>query len=82
MKAVSFPSLVPWFAKGPGGTWDLDPDGFLLQVLFFTGDVSLRTGPPPPLEWVPFPPLVTAAVSITPKGAESPGSGRIGVIGA
>jgi len=37
--------------------------------------------PPPPLEWFPFPPLV-AAVSITSKGAESPGSGRIGVIGA
>jgi len=48
---------------------------------FFTWDVSLRTSPPPPLEWLPFPPLV-AAVLITPKGAESPGSGRIGVIGA
>jgi len=34
-----------------------------------------------PLEWIPFPPLV-AAVLIKPKGAESPGSGRIGVIGA
>jgi len=65
-----------------GGTWDRDPDGFLLRVVFCTGDVSLRTGPPPPpLEWIPFPPLV-AAVLITPKGAESPGSGRIGVIGA
>ena len=66
-----------------GGTWDCDPDGFLLLVLFiFMGDVSLRTGPPPPpLEWIPFPPLV-AAVLITPKGAESTGSGRIGVIGA
>ena len=67
-----------------GGTWDLDPDGFLLWVLFFYGgldSVSLRTGPPPPREWLPFPPLV-AAVFITPKGAESPGSGRIGVIGA
>jgi len=36
---------------------------------------------PPPLEWLPFPPLV-AAVLITPKGDESPGSSRIGVIGA
>jgi len=63
------------------GTWDLDPDGFLLRDFFFTGDVSLRTGPPPPLEWLPFPPLV-AAVFITLKGAESPCSGRIGVIGA
>jgi len=37
--------------------------------------------PPPPLEWTSFPPLV-AAVLITLKGAESPGSRRIGVIGA
>jgi len=78
------PSLVPWFAMG--GTWGLDPDDFLLRVFFldfiFNGDWSLRTGPPPPpLEWTPFPPLV-AAVLITPKGAESPGSLRIGVIGA
>ena len=47
---------------------------------FFNGDWSLRTTPPPPLEWISFPPLLTA-VSITPKGAESPGSRRIGVIG-
>ena len=59
-----------------GGTRDLNLDGFLLRVFFiFTGDVSLQTGPPPPLEWLPFPPLV-AAVFITPKGAESSGSGR------
>jgi len=65
-----------------GGTWDRDPDAFLLWVFFyFTGNVSLRTSPPPPLEWLPLPPLV-AAVLITPKGAESPGSSRIGVIGA
>jgi len=38
--------------------------------------------PPPPLEWLPFPPLVTAAVMITLKGNESPGRGRIGMIGA
>jgi len=42
-------SLVPWFAMG--GTWDLDPDDFLLRVffldLFFYGDWSLWTGPPP-----------------------------------
>jgi len=50
-------------------------------IFIFAGDVSLRTSPPPPLEWLPFPPLV-AAVLITPKGAESPDSGRIGVIGA
>jgi len=64
-----------------GGTWDLDPDGFVLRFFFFTGDVSLRTGPPSPLEWLPFPPLV-AAVFITPKGAESPDSGRRGHVSA
>jgi len=47
---------------------------------FFTGDVSLRTGSLSPLEWLPFPPLV-AVILIIPKGAGSPGSGRIGVIG-
>jgi len=41
----------------------------------------LRTGPPPPLEWLSFPPLA-AAKSITLKGTESPGSSRIGVTGA
>ena len=53
------------------------PSGFF----YITGNVSLRTIPHPPLEWLPFPSLVPA-VLITPKGAESPGSGRIGVIGA
>jgi len=38
-------------------------------------------GPPSSPEWTSFPPLVTA-VLITPKGAESPGSRRIRVIGA
>jgi len=54
--------------------------GFFPRI-FFYGDWSVRTGPPPPLEWNSFPPLVTA-VLITLKGAESPGSRRIGVIGA
>jgi len=36
--------------------------------------------PPPPLEWLPFP-LLVAAVFIAPKGAESPGIDRTGVIG-
>jgi len=53
-----------------GGTWDPDPDGFLLRF-FFNFLRGMRTSPPPPpLEWLPFPPLVAA------------GSGRIGVIGA
>ena len=45
------------------------------------GDVSLRTNPPPPLEWISSPPLVPA-VLITTKGDESPVSSRMGVIGA
>ena len=36
---------------------------------------------PPPIEWTYFVPLVTA-VLFTPKGAKSPGSRHIGVIGA
>ena len=54
------------------------PSGFFF---FPTGDVALRTNPPPPLEWISSPPLV-AAVLITTKGDESPGSSRMGVIGA
>jgi len=49
-------------------------------VFFFTRDVSLRTNPPPPLEWISSPPLVVV-VLITTKGDESPGSSRMGVIG-
>ena len=53
--------------------------GFFLD--FFYEGCVLRTNPPPLLEWLPFPPRV-AAVLITPKGAKSPGSSRIGVKGA
>ena len=53
--------------------------GFFFYV--FTGDVSLRTNPRPPLEWISPPPLV-AAVLITTNCDESPGSSRMGVIGA
>jgi len=50
----------------------------------------VRAGPLPPLEWTSFPPLMTAvfitptddAVLITPTDDASPGSRRIGVIGA
>jgi len=42
---------------------------------------SLRTGPPPPLEWISSPPLITT-VLITTKHDESPVSSRMGVIGA
>jgi len=73
-----------WFAMerlGPltSPAWFSLPRGFWIFVL--KGDVSLRTGPPPPLEWLLFPPLV-AAVLITIKGAEPTGIDRIGVIGA
>jgi len=67
-----------------GGTWDLDPDDCLLWGyfgFFFMGIGPCGLVPPPPLEWTPFPPLV-AAVLITTKCAESPGSRCIGVIGA
>jgi len=67
-----------------GVTWSLDPDSLLLRDFFLEffvlGNVSLQTGPPPPIEWISLPPLVTTL--ITPKGEESPCSGRIGVIGA
>ena len=72
---------VRYHGSPSGGTWDRDPNGFLFRFFFFTGDVSLRTNLSPPLEWLPFPPLVPA-VLITPKGTESPGSSRIEVIGA
>jgi len=65
-----------------GGAWDRDPDGFLLRGFFFCLRRTCPCGPIPfsPLEWLPFLPLV-AAVLITSKGAQSPDSGRIGVIG-
>jgi len=68
-----------------GGTWDLDPDdfsiGFFSWIFFLMGIGPCGPVPPLPLEWTSFPPLVTA-VLITRKGAESPGSRRIGVIGS
>jgi len=51
-------------------------------IVFFKGELVLADrSPPPPLEWISSPPLV-AAVLITTKGDESPGSSRMGVIGA
>jgi len=68
-----------------GRTWDLDPDDFLIRVFlldfFFMGIGPCGPVLPPPLEWTSFLPLVTAMLN-TPKGSESPGSRRIGVIGA
>ena len=67
-----------------GGTWDLDrrllPPGFF-WIFFFGGIGPCGLALPPPLECNSILPLVTAEL-ITPKGAEPPGSRRIGVIGA
>jgi len=68
------------------GTWDLDPVNFFLRDFFFLDFLFLGIGPcglvpPPSLEFNSILPLVTV-VLITPKGAETPGSRRIGVIGA
>ena len=69
-----------------GGTWDLDPVDFFLRdffigFFFFWGIGPCGLTPPPPLECNFILPLVTA-VLITPKGAEPPGSRRIGVLGS
>ena len=56
--------------------------GIFFWIFFFLGGLVLADWPPhPPLECNSTLPLVTA-VFITPKGAQSPGSRRIGVIGA
>jgi len=68
-------------AVGELGTSTQTNFSFGVFSWIFFGDWSLQTAPPPPLEWNSFLPLVTA-VLITPQGAESPGSRRIGVIGA
>ena len=71
---------MPWGELGTS-TQTISPSGFFLGFFFLMGIGPCGLVPPPPLEWTSFPPLVTA-VLITPKGAESPGSRRIGVIGA
>jgi len=66
--------LQVWYRGSPWGELGTSTQTvFSFRVFFLTEDVPLRTGPPPPLEWLPFPPLVVA-VFITPKGAESPSS--------
>jgi len=55
--------------------------GFFSWIFFLMGIGPCGLVPPPPLQWTSFPPLVTA-VLIKTKGAESPGSRRVGVIGA
>jgi len=57
-------------------------DFFFFWIFFFNRGIG-PCGPvlPPPLEWISSPPLV-AVVLITTKGDESPGSSRMGVIGA
>ena len=68
-------SQKKWYTRGIPHGWN--PPWF-----FFTGALVLADrSPPPPLEWISSPPLVSA-VLITTKGDESPGSSRMGVIGA
>ena len=55
--------------------------GIFFSWIFFLGIGPCGLVPPPPLECNSILPLVTA-VLITPKGAEPPGSRRIGVLGA
>ena len=71
---------MPWGELGTS-TQTISTSGFFLGFFFLRGICPCGLVPPPPLEWTSFPPLVTT-VLITPKGAESPGSRRIGVIGA
>ena len=68
---------------GELGTWtQFLPSGFFFIGFFFFGGIGPRgLAPPPPLECNSTLPLVTA-VLITPKGAQPPGSRRVGVIGA
>ena len=54
---------------------------FFYWIFFSWGIGPCGLAPPPPLECNSILPLVTA-VLITPKGAEPPGSSRMGVIGA
>ena len=54
---------------------------FSFGFFFFTGDVSLRTNPPPPQARVDFLSASSNCVLITTQGDESPGSSRVGVIG-
>jgi len=73
-----------WFTTEK--TWALDfsgagvsPSGFFWTLFFLGRPGPCGTGPPSPLEWIPALPLVTA-VLIAPKGAEPPGSGRMGMM--
>ena len=72
-----------WLERSsPWGDLRLRPRRFSPSVIFiFLGIGPCGPVPPPPLEWTSFPPLVAAVLS-TPKGAESPGSRRVGVLDA
>jgi len=63
----------------------VSPVGFciflFLDFFFYRGIGPCGSVPPPPLEWFSSPPLVPV-VLITTKSDESPGSSRMGVIGA
>ena len=64
-----------------GGDLGPRPRRFSPSRFFFNGRCVLTDrSPPPPLEWLPFLSLISV-LFITPKGVESPDSGRIRVIG-
>jgi len=69
-----------WGNLGPRPSQFLS-SGFFSLDFFVLGIGPCGLAPPPPLECNSILPLLTA-VLITPKGAEPPGSRRIGVIGA
>ena len=71
--------MVRHGGRGPGTSTQTIFSFGVFSWIFFMGIGPCGPVPPPPLEWTPFPPLVDS-VLITPKGAESPGSRRIGVI--
>jgi len=66
----------PW-----GGLETSTQTVFSFGFFFLRGMCPCGSVPPPSLEWLPLLPRA-ATVLITPKGAESPGNGRIGVISA
>ena len=53
--------LQVWYRGSPWGELGTSTQTvFSFGFCFLTGDVSLRTGHPPPLEWLQFRPLVAA----------------------
>ena len=64
-----------------GQLWTVIHTVFSFNFFFLRGMCPCGPIPLSPLEWISSPPLVIAVLSTT-KGDESPGSSRMGVIGA